>query len=159
MPKRILNAGCWKSRYGTDFVDLQPQFPECLKCDLDRDKLPYKGNTFDEIYSWGVIGHLTNLGHFLNEAKRVLKPKGTLTVYVENAGLWGWYGMAYHGGYEMENKSWGRSENDISFTLHTPYTLKNWLLRYGFKIKELRYASGDENQDNKQIQQAIHAFY
>jgi len=74
--KRILNIGCDKTTYGTDFVDLYPKRPEVKKCNIDTDRLPYPDETFDEVYSTFVFEHLTNPEHYFAESLRVLRGGG-----------------------------------------------------------------------------------
>jgi len=50
MGKRILNIGCGNDTYGTDFVDLYPSREEVKRVDLEKEKLPFKKNSFEEIY-------------------------------------------------------------------------------------------------------------
>lgn len=42
----------------------------------DAQKLPYKNNSFDFIYSWMVIEHVSDPNKMMQEIKRVLKPDG-----------------------------------------------------------------------------------
>jgi len=146
MTKRILNVGCWKNKYGTDYVDMKPQFQGVVKCNLDKDRLPYADNVFDEVYIYNVISHLTNLGHLLGETRRVLKQAGKLVIFTPNAGLWGWYGNAFHGGYEKNNSKFDRDSKDRVFSIFTPNNLRNWLTEYDFRIEELAYAMEDNNR-------------
>ena len=50
----------------------------------DCEKLPFDDNTFDYIWSWGVIHHTTNTHQAANEISRVLKPGGELGIMVYN---------------------------------------------------------------------------
>ena len=34
--KRILNVACGGQDYGTDFVDMYPQRPDVVQCDLEK---------------------------------------------------------------------------------------------------------------------------
>lgn len=43
---------------------------------VDAETLPYEDNSFDIVYSWGVIHHSNNPEAIINEIKRVLKPGG-----------------------------------------------------------------------------------
>lgn len=43
----------------------------------DAENLPYEGNTFDTVYSWGVIHHSPNTPKAIEEIYRVLKINGT----------------------------------------------------------------------------------
>jgi len=65
MRRRILNVGCGEDTYGTHFVDLYPTRKEVIKCNVDKEKLPFPNNYFDEIYSKNLLEHLRNPGFFL----------------------------------------------------------------------------------------------
>jgi ubiquinone/menaquinone biosynthesis C-methylase UbiE len=41
---------------------------------IDAEQLPYADNTFDLVYSWGVIHHSENPSRIVREIRRVLKP-------------------------------------------------------------------------------------
>ena len=48
----------------------------------DAENLPYDANTFDLVYSWGVIHHSPDTGRAAQEILRVLKPGGEFRVMV-----------------------------------------------------------------------------
>lgn len=50
--------------------------------DLENDKWPYPDNFFDIIYNKSLLEHLSKPDKFLNEARRVLKPSGTILCLV-----------------------------------------------------------------------------
>jgi len=58
MKTKILNLGCGNDTYGTDFLDIYPTRPEVIKHDLTKGRLPYKDNTFDEVFSKNLFEHL-----------------------------------------------------------------------------------------------------
>jgi ubiquinone/menaquinone biosynthesis C-methylase UbiE len=99
--KRVLEIGCGLgtdainfARAGADYtgVDLtersielvQRRFDfENLRGNLqtaDAENLPFADNTFDLIYSHGVLHHTPDTQKAINEAHRVLKPGGTAMV-------------------------------------------------------------------------------
>ncbi|HKZ42047.1 MAG TPA: class I SAM-dependent methyltransferase, partial [Candidatus Hodarchaeales archaeon] len=71
---RILNVGCGNDTYGTDFVDLYPVRDDVIRCDVEKEKLPFRDNTFDEVFSGNIFEHLKNPNLVLREMSRVLKP-------------------------------------------------------------------------------------
>lgn len=65
----------------------------------DAEALPFADDTFDVVYSWGVLHHTPRPERAMQEAMRVLKPGGRLCVMVYSRfswvafGLWGRYGL------------------------------------------------------------------
>jgi len=60
----------------------------------DNNKLPFEDNSFDIIYSKGVLCHVENKQGIFNECYRVLKPRGTLIIndwLSPKKGKWGSY--------------------------------------------------------------------
>ena len=65
-----------------------------LKADIrqiDAEKMPFKDNSFDFIWSWGVIHHSANPQKILEEIYRVLRPEGIATIMVYHRGWWNYY--------------------------------------------------------------------
>jgi len=83
--KRILNLGCGKDTYGTDRIDMFKTPATTKVCDFNK-KLPYKDETFDEVYCKSVIEHVKNLDLFEREIYRVLKLGGHLYIRTDFAG-------------------------------------------------------------------------
>ena len=50
----------------------------------DAEALPYDDNSFDLVYSWGVIHHSPNTEQCLREIVRVAKPGGTIKIMIYN---------------------------------------------------------------------------
>ena len=48
----------------------------------DAERLPFKDDSFDMVYSWGVIHHSPNTGQIVDEIYRVLRPSGTCKVMI-----------------------------------------------------------------------------
>ncbi|MDE1824979.1 MAG: class I SAM-dependent methyltransferase [Candidatus Micrarchaeota archaeon] len=120
---RILNAGCGDDRYGTDFVDsYKGSRKDVVVCDLEKDRLPFKSGTFDEVYCRYVLSYLKNPQNLLRESYRVLKKGGRLKLIVPNAGFYGLITNNYHGAYD---KSTGYRVR--TYNIYTNYMVKNWL--------------------------------
>jgi len=50
----------------------------------DAEKLPFLDNTFDLVYSWGVLHHTPNPERAITEIYRVLKPEGRFCIMLYN---------------------------------------------------------------------------
>ena len=128
--ERILNVGCGNDAYGTDFVDFYPSRNGVKKCNIDRDRLPYDDNTFDEVYAKNLLEHLTNVSNFFKEAARVLKRGGRIVVITDNASYWGYaVGRTHLGGYETMHGD----KEDRHYSLFTEWHLKNHLRSVGLQ--------------------------
>ncbi|MEX0932610.1 MAG: methyltransferase domain-containing protein [Candidatus Pacearchaeota archaeon] len=138
MKKIILNVGCGKDTYGTDFVDLYPQRKEVKKCNVDEEKLPYKKNTFDKVYSKCMFEHLKNPGFVLKEMARGCKKNGKVEIITDNASYW------Y---YALDNKTpTGKYESTLEFgeedkhySLFTDWHLTNHFKDAGLTTIKIKY--------------------
>lgn len=54
----------------------------------DAEKLPFSAETFDVVWSWGVLHHTPDADRSLVEAARVLRPGGRYTVMVYHRRSW-----------------------------------------------------------------------
>ena len=140
MKKRILNVGCGKDTYGTDFIDIYPSRPDVIKCDLNEDELPYKDNTFDEVYAKFVFEHLKNPNLFLKRVYKVLKKGGKLILITDNAGCWVFhFPIKFSYSLQHYENSIREGTLDRHYALFTPLHLRNHLLSVGFKIIKIDY--------------------
>lgn len=66
---------------------------------MDAEKLTFKKNTFDLIWSWGVIHHSSNTEKILNQIYRVLKPGGKAVIMIYYKSWWSYYifGFFFYG--------------------------------------------------------------
>jgi len=51
----------------------------------DAERIPYKDNSFDCVYSWGVLHHSPDTRQAINEVYRVLKPGGVAKIMIYHA--------------------------------------------------------------------------
>jgi len=58
---------------------------------MDAENLTFKDNTFDLIWSWGVIHHSSNTEKILNQIHRVLKPGGKAVIMIYYKSWWSYY--------------------------------------------------------------------
>jgi ubiquinone/menaquinone biosynthesis C-methylase UbiE len=138
---KILNVGCGNETYGTHFVDLYPSREEVIRCDVNKEKLPFPSNYFDIVYSKNLFEHLSNPDFALREMRRVLKSEGKLVLITDYAHYWCYaIGGTHLGGYEKANT---RHEEDKHFLLVNEHHIKNFLEKNGFKIVKLNFIEDD----------------
>jgi ubiquinone/menaquinone biosynthesis C-methylase UbiE len=59
----------------------------------DAENLPFEGDSFDRVYSWGVLHHTPDTTKAIDEAIRVLRPGGEACVMLYARHSWIAYGM------------------------------------------------------------------
>lgn len=82
---KLLDIGCGKGTHLNAFrrlginaigVDRLKEAAADNTCNLEKEPLPYKDNTFNFVFTKSVIEHVYNTDNFLEEIYRVLKPGG-----------------------------------------------------------------------------------
>jgi ubiquinone/menaquinone biosynthesis C-methylase UbiE len=58
---------------------------------MDAEAMQFSDDSFDLIWSWGVIHHSSNTRRVLEEMRRVLRPGGRATVMVYHRNWWNYY--------------------------------------------------------------------
>jgi ubiquinone/menaquinone biosynthesis C-methylase UbiE len=58
---------------------------------MDAEEMQFADNSFDFIWSWGVIHHSANTRRILEQMHRVLRPDGTATTMVYYRNFWNYY--------------------------------------------------------------------
>jgi ubiquinone/menaquinone biosynthesis C-methylase UbiE len=58
---------------------------------MDAEKMQFEDESFDFIWSWGVIHHSSNTEKILKEMQRVLRPNGTAITMIYHRGFWNYY--------------------------------------------------------------------
>lgn len=66
---------------------------------MDAERMDFPDNSFDFIWSWGVIHHSSNTAGVLKEMHRVLRPGGTAVTMVYHRSAWAYYVITglFHG--------------------------------------------------------------
>jgi ubiquinone/menaquinone biosynthesis C-methylase UbiE len=93
---QIIAPHC-KSFTGIDLTDYAvnctaKRLPSAKLMRMDAEKMEFPDNSFDFIWSWGVIHHSSNTRQILKEMHRVLRPGGKATVMVYHRSWWHYYG-------------------------------------------------------------------
>lgn len=164
--KRILNVGCGKETYGTDFLDIYPSRKEVIKLDLQKNIFPFKDSTFDEVYSRSVFEHLKNPGKFILECKRVLKNKGKLIIITDNAAYFRFHFNIFKRDVGVHYERYDRGKlirtrsgsSDKHYLLFTTLHLQNFLLDEGFKVKEITYLNDNYLDSVKSLKRPLEFF-
>jgi len=58
---------------------------------VDAEHMPFPDESFDFVWSWGVVHHSSNTGNVVREIHRVLRPGGTAVFMVYHRGWWNYY--------------------------------------------------------------------
>jgi ubiquinone/menaquinone biosynthesis C-methylase UbiE len=58
---------------------------------MDAESLQFPDNSFDFVWSWGVIHHSANTRQILSEIRRVLRPGGRAVTMVYHRNFWNYY--------------------------------------------------------------------
>lgn len=135
MARKIkLHIGCgFDKKKGFVNIDIIPEVNPDYVIDLNKDKLPFKDNTVDYIYSRHVFEHIKNFEVALTECHRVLKPTGKMDMILP-------YATALGGDYEyhyirprfwvfkdFEGKGVQDQNRGMSISTLPKYTIKRYL--------------------------------
>ncbi len=109
---------------------------------MDAEKMNFEDNSFDFIWSWGVIHHSSNTLQILKEINRVLRPGGKAVVMVYHKSVWNTYirGALYYGilkGGLFKGKSVHKIiQEKTDGALARYYTIREWndMLREFFLV-------------------------
>jgi 2-polyprenyl-3-methyl-5-hydroxy-6-metoxy-1,4-benzoquinol methylase len=150
---RILDIGCGSglflraldgSHWDCHGVEPGPAAAEAARRALGRDRVhagslldaAYKTATFDLVTLWSALEHTNDPGGQLQEARRILKPEGTLIVQVPNAGS---YQCALFGGH------WFALDAPRHRYHFTEATLRRVLNATGFEPVHITFRSRSHN--------------
>jgi len=93
-----LDIGCGMRKISDDFIgidkmDLHENFPDgkFIKCDIDKENLPFDDNSVDEIFCNQTLEHCFNLIHIMEEFHRVCKNGSIVKIGVPHEkSKWAW---------------------------------------------------------------------
>lgn len=81
--KRVLNLGCGNAKFNVpNVVNLDGYGKPDVLWDLEKTPLPFENETFDFILAHHILEHLHNWWNVFDECARILKPNGTMEIYV-----------------------------------------------------------------------------
>jgi ubiquinone/menaquinone biosynthesis C-methylase UbiE len=99
---------------------------------MDAENMAFDDNSFDFIWSWGVIHHSSNIRSILGEMHRILRPGGIAVTMVYHRSLWNTYirGGLYYGmlrGWFLRTRSLSRIiQESTDGALARYYTISEW---------------------------------
>lgn len=110
---------------------------------MDAEHMAFPDDSFDMVWSWGVIHHSANTQNIIREIHRVLKPGGEAIIMVYHRGWWNYYVtgvvQGIYSGSLLRLKSLNKSiQCHTDGGLARYYTLADWKkMAHGmFKIEE-----------------------
>ena len=109
----------------------------------DAENLPYSDNTFDLVYSWGVIHHTPDTIRALEEILRVTRIGGRIKIMVYNrrslCALFQYLKFGLFRGKPFRNISWilHHHQESIGTKAFTIRQVKNILSKYPVRIKDI----------------------
>lgn len=105
---------------------------DCIR-QMDAERLEFDDESFDFVWSWGVIHHSSDTGKVLREIWRVLKPGGRCTVMVYHTSPWNnivrgalYYGVI-HGGFLRGRSVHQLLQETTDGALARYYTQDEWI--------------------------------
>jgi len=100
----------------------------------DAEKLPYDNQSFDYVWSWGVIHHSNNIEKIISEIHRVLKKNGrsTIMVYNKKSIRYYWHGI-YQGIFKLKFLKF-KSLYDINMSYTDGYIANHYTRKDIFKL-------------------------
>jgi SAM-dependent methyltransferase len=101
-------------------------------CQMDAEKMEFPANSFDLIWSWGVIHHSANTRRIVEEMHRVLRPGGVSITMVYYRNIWDYYifaglfGGIFRGSF-LRSWSWHEARQQmIDGAIARYYSIKEW---------------------------------
>ncbi|MEW6202383.1 MAG: class I SAM-dependent methyltransferase [bacterium] len=143
-----------------DFLGLKPKLTQA-----DAEQLPFRDNSFDLVYSWGVIHHVPDMQSVINEIHRVLKPGGkVIAMFYHKNSIWFFHNILFFKGIVL---------GELQFLTYK--TLLNWHSGDGYNFPLAQYVTKRSlkklfkhfenhkfyitNYDQKHLPYPIHRFF
>lgn len=126
-----LDIGCGRTWRADILVDVDPEVLPTIVA--DASKLPLRQEVFSQVSMFHVLEHTRKPEEFLDEAHRVLAPKGRLVVIVPN---WRSWKVLFR--WVIGSPEWGllgghASRWDVHHYLFTKRSLEELLQKTGFR--------------------------
>jgi ubiquinone/menaquinone biosynthesis C-methylase UbiE len=87
----------------------------------NAEELPFPDDSFDLVYSWGVLHHSPDTAGALAEVRRVLKPGGRMKIMIYSKNSWpAWMMWGIHG--LLKGKPWKSPRTCVYEQLESPGT-------------------------------------
>lgn len=141
----ILNVGHGEDTYGDVRTDMYPSRFTTVVHDIESG-LPFKDDTFDEVYSHCVLEHTRNLGKLIDEMARVCRPRGRIVIITDNAGYWRFFSGFDIGNTHCGNYRGSRGPKDKHYAVFTTDHLRNLMEAANLSIRECDYLSWDDSR-------------
>lgn len=58
---------------------------------MDAERLDFEAESFDFVWSWGVVHHSADTSAIIAEIRRVLRPGGRAVIMIYHRSIWGYY--------------------------------------------------------------------
>lgn len=101
---------------------------------MDAERMRFPDDSFDFVWSWGVIHHSSDTSQVLREIARVLRPGGRAVTMVYHRSLWGYYflGAFAHGivrrGFRASKSLHEVVQSETDGAIARYYSRKDWRL-------------------------------
>ena len=99
---------------------------------MEGEKLGFSNDSFDFVWSWGVIHHSSSTPMILDEIYRVLRPNGTAVLMVYHRGWWNYYIIGAIQWFLSRDFLRGRSLHE-SVQMHTDGAIARYYSASDFK--------------------------
>jgi len=113
---------------------------------MNAEELKFDDNSFDFVWSWGVVHHSANTQQILNEIHRVLKPGGIFKSMVYYRSYWGYYGIGlisgiFNGHFFRGDSIHDAMQKTTDGAIARFYSYSEWkdeIISAGMKLEDVR---------------------